>query len=67
MIFGAAVLLFGIILLLNKLGIISGSVWGYFWPILLILVGLGIIFGRRRMWRGCCGWTRNPPDDTKKP
>jgi Ca2+/H+ antiporter len=65
MIFGAAVLLFGIILLLNKLGIISGSVWGYFWPILLIVVGLAIIFGRRRMrdrW-----WNRFPPDDNKKP
>ena len=64
MIFGLALLLFGIILLLEKLGIISGSIWGYFWPILLIVIGLGIIFGRRRMWHGHWRWT---PDDTKNP
>ena len=65
MFFGAVVLLIGIILLLDKLGIITGSFWGYFWPILLIMAGLAIIFGRRRMrnrW-----WNRFPPDNNKKP
>ncbi len=65
MIFGAAVLALGILWLLSNLGIIPGSVWTYFWPILLIIIGLAIIMGRRRMrhrW-----WNRFPPDDSKKP
>jgi hypothetical protein len=36
----------GLLLLLDNLGWLPGSVWGYFWPALLILVGVGLIFGR---------------------
>jgi hypothetical protein len=36
----------GVLLLLDNLGVLPGSVWGYVWPALLILVGLSLIVGR---------------------
>lgn len=50
--FGLTVLFVGILLLLNNLGIASMEVWNYiwpFWPILLILMGIRIIFGFNRI------------------
>lgn len=32
-------------LLLNQLGILSGDIWGYFWPTVIILLGLWLIIG----------------------
>ncbi len=32
-------------LLLNQLGIITGDIWGYFWPTVIILLGLWLIVG----------------------
>lgn len=43
-------ILAGIVLLLNTTGVIPWSVWadiGRYWPVLLIVSGLGIIFGRK--------------------
>lgn len=36
----------GVLLLLDNLGWLPGSVWGYIWPALLIFVGVGLVFGR---------------------
>ncbi|MER3458484.1 MAG: hypothetical protein C4309_07525, partial [Chloroflexota bacterium] len=39
----------GIVLLLNTLNVLPWGIWGTlwrFWPILLILIGLEILFGR---------------------
>lgn len=47
---GGLLILFGIFLLLNNLGIISVSVWTLFWPLALIVVGLWVLvntLGRR--------------------
>lgn len=47
--FGVAILLAGILLLLNTLGTIPWEIWNYiwmFWPVLLVLAGLKIILGR---------------------
>ncbi len=47
-IFGLALLLVGILFLFNSISILPWNVWQYiwpFWPALLILVGLRIIFG----------------------
>jgi hypothetical protein len=49
MIFGLAVLLVGVLLLLNNTQVVPGEIWIYilpFWPVLLILVGLKMILGR---------------------
>lgn len=50
----------GVLLLLREFGKISWSVWD-FWPVLLVLLGLSIIwgaFGRRSHWSGRCGRSR---------
>ena len=53
MFFGLVLITVGILALLIKLGVISGSLWGYAWPIILILLGLSFLLGRHRMrtWR----------------
>jgi hypothetical protein len=38
----------GVWLLLNNLDIVAVSPWDYFWPMVFILAGLGLIFGSRR-------------------
>ncbi|MDD5590235.1 MAG: hypothetical protein PHQ47_03640 [Candidatus Portnoybacteria bacterium] len=47
-IFGLAVFFAGVILLLNSIGTLSWQIWQYiwpFWPVLLVLFGLRIVFG----------------------
>lgn len=44
---GGLVIVIGCVTLLQAAGIISGNIWGYFWAILLILIGLGILFPER--------------------
>jgi len=41
---GATVLLIGLILLLQAMGFLPGNIWTYFWAIILILIGVGILF-----------------------
>ena len=48
----------GIIFLLSNLGVISGNPWPILWnlwPVLLIVIGLDILFGRRSMLGGLIG------------
>ena len=66
MFFGLALVVVGIIFLLEKFGIISGSIWGFVRPSLIILFGITMIFHKRRWGRGwhwncCC-----TPDDKEK-
>jgi hypothetical protein len=67
MIFGLIIIAVGVIALLIKLDVLSGSVWNYAWPVILIILGLSFIFGRmfrrRRWWFGCCA----PWDDRDRP
>lgn len=44
---GSLIILIGLIMLLQTLGIISGSIWKYLWPVVIILVGIAIIFTKR--------------------
>jgi hypothetical protein len=66
MFIGLVLVAIGIIALLVKLGVLTGSVWSYTWPTILIVLGLAILFGRvfRRGW-GCCDW-RSWRDEDKK-
>ncbi len=66
MFFGLALVIVGVIFLLEKFGIVSGSIWGYVWPSLIILLGLFMVLGKRRWkkgwhWHCCC-----PPDNEEK-
>jgi len=69
---GLVLLVIGVVALLVKLDVLTGSVWGYTWPILLIIVGLSwvlkssLLFWGGRSGRGpwCCYW--GPEDKGEK-
>jgi hypothetical protein len=66
MFFGLVLIAIGIIALLVKLGVLSGSIWSYVWPAILIILGISFLWGRafgRRRWRGWMGW--RPPWDER--
>ncbi|MEW6033702.1 MAG: DUF5668 domain-containing protein [Chloroflexota bacterium] len=47
---GLILIVLGILFLLNNLGVVSWGIWGIlwrFWPVILILIGLNILWGRR--------------------
>ncbi len=69
MFIGLVLLAIGVIALLVKLGVLTGSIWGYTWPVILIILGLSFLWGRRshqmRTW-----WYRQGfpgQEDEKKP
>lgn len=52
MIVGATLVIVGVILLLDSLGVIEGVSLGELWPVIPIAIGVAIIYGRvRRSWR----------------
>ena len=42
-VWGGALIFGGAIYLLNNLGIIHGNVWNFFWPVILIVIGLAML------------------------
>ncbi len=38
----------GILMLLNKLGMLRGGFWDYVWPAALVAVGLALVLGKRK-------------------
>ncbi len=48
MFFGIVLIIIGALLLLNEIGVIHWSFWGYIWPVLIIAVGLRMIIGEKR-------------------
>ena len=44
MVIGLIILAVGIIALLVQTGVLSGSIWDYTWPAILIIIGLIFIF-----------------------
>jgi hypothetical protein len=54
---GLILVAIGVIALLARLGVISGAMWGYIWPVVLIIIGLWF-FVRWRWWRRrwWCDW-----------
>ena len=51
---GPVVIVFGLLLLFQNLGYISFEIWDYFFPALLILFGLNIIFRPKSSFWCCC-------------
>lgn len=50
MIIGAALFIIGLSFLLKNLGILTEVTWSFVWPILIMIVGLSMIFNRRKQW-----------------
>ncbi len=67
MVFGLILVAIGAIALLIKVGVLSGSLWGYAWPIILIILGLTFLWGRRsrRRW-GWRKWCCFPGEEEEK-
>jgi hypothetical protein len=66
MVFGLILVAVGIIALLEKLNVITGNIWNYTWPAILVIIGLSIVFDRFRRQRWMW-WGWNPWDDRDKP
>jgi uncharacterized membrane protein len=47
MFFGIAVIVIGLVFLMQALGLVPGSVWSVIWPCILIIIGIGIIYKER--------------------
>jgi len=41
---GGLVVLIGALMLLEAAGLLSGNIWKYFWGLVLLFIGIGIIF-----------------------
>jgi hypothetical protein len=63
MVFGLILIAVGVIAVLVKTGTLTGSIWDYVWPAILVIIGLSFILGRfrRRRWWWFCG----PPWDDR--
>ena len=45
---GSLLILMGVLMVADRMGYLPGSVWSYFWPAAIILVGLSMVFRRSR-------------------
>jgi drug/metabolite transporter (DMT)-like permease len=67
MVIGLILIAVGIIAILVKTGVVTGSIWDYTWPTILVIIGLSFFLGRlrrRRWW--WFGWS--PPwEDRDRP
>ncbi len=55
---GLIVLLIGLVFLLKNLGVITRGFWTIFWPIIIILIGIDMLVGKR--WHRWRGWSCGP-------
>ncbi|MFA6466263.1 MAG: DUF5668 domain-containing protein [Patescibacteria group bacterium] len=53
--FGLILVILGVLVLFEKMGIIQGDFWGFFWPIILIVLGLNMI-KKDSGSMSCCGF-----------
>lgn len=52
MFLGILLLILGVLMLLNRLGLIRGGFWDWFWPVAIIAIGLNMLskhFMRRKV------------------
>jgi len=50
MLFGVFLIVLGGLFLLENMGWLPAGVWGVFWPLVLIVLGLRLVMGKN----GCC-------------
>lgn len=46
MAFALLITILGFLMLFDRMGIISGAVWNYFWPMVVIAIGLSMMFNK---------------------
>ncbi|MFH1687557.1 MAG: DUF5668 domain-containing protein [bacterium] len=45
---GSMLLILGLLMLLDRMGIITGDAWDYFWPVAVIALGVSMLFSAKR-------------------
>jgi Domain of unknown function (DUF5668) len=45
---GLLLILMGALMIADRMGYLPGSVWSYFWPAAIILIGLSMLFRKSR-------------------
>jgi len=57
MFFPLVIIIVGVIMLLENLGVITGNIWEWVWPSLIVILGLSMLFkpSRRRQWQERAG------------
>ncbi|MBI4216317.1 MAG: hypothetical protein HY687_02855 [Chloroflexi bacterium] len=65
---GSVLVVVGVIALLVNMGVLTltGSLWGYVWPSLLIIIGLSFLTRRNRRSHWFRGPWREGPEDKDK-
>lgn len=53
MLLGIFLVVLGGLFLLENMGLLPSGVWGFFWPLVIIVLGLRLIMGANDV---CCGW-----------
>jgi hypothetical protein len=49
MFFGVLLLILGGLMLLDQLGLLRGDMWDYFWPLVVIAIGVSIIIKHKQV------------------
>ena len=60
--FGLFLVIIGIVLLLQEMGLIGGDFWGYLWAIFVILFGFSLM---DKGHSKCCSWSFLKTDKKK--
>ena len=48
MFFGVLLIIMGILMFLDRIGVLHGDMWNYFWPTVIIAIGISMIFKDKR-------------------
>jgi len=53
MFFPIILIIIGMLVILEKAGVVTGDFWGYVWGAAIVLVGLSFLMHKKGHW--CCG------------
>ena len=48
---GLLVIVVGVLFLLKNLGVITGNFWDVLWPLVIVVAGISMLFGRKKQHR----------------
>lgn len=67
MILGVILIILGVILLLEKLGVLTGQSWDYVWPILIVVLGVWIVakHNKKKILQAREKFTPQNPEDSQ--
>lgn len=45
---GLVLIVLGVLFLLKNLGVLAGNFWDVLWPLVIVVVGISMLFGRKK-------------------